>query len=446
MKHLNNLEILGSLAVALQFTGSLRHGVTLQHLADHVMVLQSEEPSGDLATVAAHVLTGIVDLEPVEAAGPAHCERRRQAGVELATAIAAEWLRKNGRETDHKVWRNPDIVESTHQYVMNSKFGEKLIAKCIGKLVPADEWSVAVTEPMAIGHGLSILIGAPVTGTDVTERSHIRIIEDNLVADLLAMGFDVIRHVDHPESEDCRADCRDHRNVDLFIAIAKRPSTRLGHQVGDVADLLGLTLALVGPDVKDVSCIFKAPEHGLVRIARYSTAADARDIVRSHVESQIGLLRMRSEAATSFAEWHTSSFLELRERVQQRLGSGAERTESSIITKPRVMYMINSLDNYSASSIALIDAVRDTVGLPPLAHRSTNPFESLFSREQIWELDQLVEAGEIPAADRTQLMESAARGCVGVGRGTERRTRNYTGPNDWIGEYRAMQSARGGRR
>lgn len=369
--------------------------------------------------------------------------------LSFAIACALELLRKNTRVlTLTDLTTDGQAKAAIDEILKDNKFDAAQLAKHFERLLPADAWPDVLAGHRVLGVGLTAVVGYAVTGIPAANRRKMRIEEDKIVKALSGMGIRVLRHIEHEPGDACQADCWEQHNADLFIVICRERSIRVGHQVAAVADLLGVTLAAVPSDIKDVSCLFKSPELGQMAIRHYHNANELETLVSKFVVENIEQLRARNDLANQIVGWGFAGYMQLLHRTQEFLGGGHDSPTLTAFSRDRLSYLVSAIHTYNGASLATINTARFIVGLPPLTETPivddvTGILEDLFSVEQLWELDRLVTAGDIARSDRQDLLQLVARNRVIAGKGLEGRVARHLGPEDWLGSYAELRVRRG---
>lgn len=449
-KKLTELEFLGLLngiVPAVLGTGHvLRQKPNSPATLHHQHVTSS---ASTLAELAADLAISIFAVRPIERVEP---ETDLDSNVVLAHTAISCLLAKMGRAIEDprsgQLFHTDDMINLLTSAATDRNVDRRSLASKIEALIPSDAWSddYLPSNPMLAGAVAGIAY--PVTGVPEDELEKARILEQEVKRELESLGFTVRSCVRHAIGENCARDCADHsaegRNVDLLVVLYRGPSIRVGHQLKGVADLLGLSLALVPSTSGAISCLFKSKEHGRFFTERFEAGSvvSARQAVRKFVTTNAGLLETHVVHRVERDAWHFPAFFELRDRVQSRLAAGDRSLGPGLITKAMAQRLVSSIDIYSGASITLINAVRQLVGLPILSGHGAASLADLFSDDQLYELDLLISAGNIPIEDREPLLRRAAAGLVAASSDADYRSKRFRGTEDWLGEHRRLQHGR----
>ncbi|MHB8290280.1 MAG: hypothetical protein ACYDEY_13820 [Acidimicrobiales bacterium] len=445
-ERLTSLEFMGLMAgiVPLQAattTLRLRHSDAPQQLATQ----HSESTGSTPAETVADLIISILKVKPYEYS---LSDKLPNPNLLLCIAATHAYLEKVGRalhlgldsERAAPTQLELDVISILEEAANDRNLARGQLVSRLNPLLPADEWPAPA--PTTILAGVSASVAYAVSGVHEDELKKTRLIADGVKRELESLGFSVRTCTEHPVGQDCSSDCEVTRDVDLLVVIYPRPSTRVGHQVKGVSDLLGLTLVLVPRSVSELTCLFKSKELGHFTVCRYGGATDARREIKKFANENARLLNAHAVHRVTRDDWHRASFLELRERVVKRMSVQGQAAGPGLVTKFHARHLVSSIAIYGEASIAMINTVRNLVDLPPLGGYADSLYDGLFSLEQIFELDQLVASGDIGESDRSELVAQAAKGLVSAGRNVDRRSRSFLVPDDWLGEYVALLASR----
>lgn len=438
----------------LEFVGLL-NGVAPGLMSGAVLTMKPDAPAtlhrdhlastgASPAEVVADLVMSICRLRPYEITEP----QSLQPNLVLAIAAITAYLDKIGRRLhlepsadDLPSHAEGELIDLLREAYDDPHLARGQLVSRLTSLIPSDTWSVA-NEATPLLAGVTAGIAYAVSGVPEGELARIRVLASEIKQELESFGFTVRLCTEHPVGEDCSNECPVNRNVDALVVLYPRASTRVGHQVKGVADLLGLTLVLVPRDVKDVTCLFKSKELGRFVTRRFDTPMSARAEVRKFVAQHAALLDAHAMHRVKRDQWHQQSFFELRTRIAERMAANSAPIGPGLMTKAIARHLVSSIDVYSGASITIINSARELVGLPPLGTNAESTYDTLFSLEQLFELDRLITSGDIASKDRPELLARAARGMVAAGRNLDNRNRTFLGPDDWLGESRALLASR----
>lgn len=307
------------------------------------------------------------------------------------------------------------------------------IAEILREMMPEDSWSGRPSRG-AVGAGLRALVGVPTTGVSPAVRAKFRAHADTVCSTLRSLGFEVLPPVFHPVGQDCSGECCSDGNVDLFVIIYTQPATRVGHQLAEVSGHLGVSFVAIPADLPDFTCLLKTPEHGYFVPVRFDgTVGEVVRKLTSFVDDNIGVLRARSEMAEEVSARLAKERRSLRDAILPLLDDDGELL-GGFIPKSLALRVVSS-------DAAFLGASKMTIGALTLVAerfgRTAAEFAAadVFTAAQIYELDSLIENGEINAHHRQALLVQAA--AVLHHRPDElsptfNRSRTFNGPDDWI--------------
>lgn len=362
------------------------------------------------------------------------------ANMALATLCAAAFCEKNGRAVEFEGEEGLEVLRLVELVETDRNFRVDRLAQATSLLLPEDS---PQARTASIGElGVTAAVGCAVSGLSPDERRKVHHLADVVRRHLHKLGFETQGIVVHDPGDDHPA-CTTTRNVDLFVAIHPYPSTRLGHQIHGVTDLLTPVLILVPNDVKEITCLFRSTEAGRFFVHRYNNANGAKAGIDEFVRNHSDLLEEHAALRVQRTAWHRGPFLELRSAVTAYLKRNAPASPSSLLTKPIVRHVVSSVDAYSATSVTMINALRVRTGLSPLSAPDESDvrlaeLEGLLTPDQAQEFNSPLVREVVPAEARAAVLRAALRQITLHGSGATLRVPTFTSPEHWIQTYRSV--------
>ena len=370
------------------------------------------------------LLIGVVRLEPLS-----------YANVQFAAFAAEHLALKNSREL-----RLIDLKEGIVPEWLADKFlDERIVTRHVSELLLADEKLEQHVDRASLG--LIAGCGCALTGLLPHPRRLNLNASRAIVERLHRMGFQVDDLVVHADDPSAHLHCHPLYNYDLFVALVEHPSIRLGHQIAGVTALL-TPVIVAAPSSVSLSCLVTSVESGRFYEVRYRNRGEIVDLIEQRVTELMPLLHEHAAMRGARDVWHRRSYEELRSAVHEELEqSDARGIASPLVSRSQAAYVISSLDAYAATSVTLINFLRVRLGLAPLGDPTMSPetFADLLDDIQRAEFAAVAEALPIPVDARNEVIARAVKNLVGAGSGRTQRTKRYTSPQDWIGEYSAYQ-------
>lgn len=391
--------------------------------------------SGRLAEIATALARDVLESSPLSVASTQNDEKRRRAlNLTLALRLLQHFLARNGRVDviRHDVLP-PSLARAAEAYLADGSMSFTGILHEIEDLVVEDRWPQAPAVAGAIG--LSAAVAGPWTDLSPAERAKRLIFRQAIEASLRSMGFAVQSACQHMNSHDDVHNCNQDRDLDLLIVDACAGGTRLGHQIAGVSNNLGMMIALLPEELKDVNCTFKDQRIGTANF-RVSSSKEAIELISVAVEDNIDRLRLRRRFVDQMAEEEHRELVTLRDKIVELVRNGWSAPLCRLVPRERALHAVESPHNFLATPASIRRLLFQIAEPAPNTTAQDSPVEaalrSLFTDNQLGELDLLVLNGEIARFEVSAILQAAARNRVAVSAGGERRSKRFEMVDDWL--------------